>query len=533
VTSFFGGHPGSRDAGAGALTAASENADMPTPAQAEALAKLLDTQTPLVVVETHEEKRLLALAEAVARRSQRALWAWSASKGLRGLHGMKLALVDKGLDGHPDANGTRELPDALVAIDRLDGPALVLLLDIHPYLNHPLTGRALKDLALKAETSGVQLALVGHAVVVPPELAPWTSRLVLEDMTPQRVQQLLREEISRQRQRAGQDVTGCARTLQSLQRHLAGLPESAVRHLARLALGDGEISTADLALVLHAKQAQLGAADLLVFEQHLPDMAEVAGLHALKRWLALRRAPLLDAGDSGLPAPRGVLLLGVQGAGKSLAAKATAAAWQLPLFRMDFGALYDKFQGESERKLREALRMADSMQPCVLWMDEIEKGLSGSQGAGDGTGAARRLLGSLLTWMAERRSRVFLVATANDIETLPPELLRKGRFDEIFFVDLPDAEARAALLRIHLGKLKITLAEAELPALVAASDGFSGAEVQAAAVAARYAALADARATLAADVLAELRRTRPLSVTRAEAMAALRAWAAGRAVHAG
>jgi AAA+ superfamily predicted ATPase len=505
---------------------------MPTPAQAEALAALLDTQTPLVVVETHDEKRLLALAEAVARRSQRALWAWSASKGLRGLHGVKLALVDKGLDGHSDASATKELPDALAAIDRLQGPALVLLLDIHPYLNHPLTGRALKDLALKAETSHVQLALVGHAVSVPPELAPWASRFALETITPQRVQQLLREEISRQRLRTGQDVTGCARTLDSLQRHLAGLPESAVRHLARLALGDGEITTADLAQVLQAKQASLGAAELLVFEQQLPDMDDVAGLQALKRWLALRRAPLVDSTVTGLPPPRGVLLLGVQGAGKSLAAKATAAAWQLPLFRMDFGALYDKFQGESERKLREALRMADSMQPCVLWMDEIEKGLSGTQADGDGTGAARRLLGTLLTWMAERRSRVFLVATANDIEALPPELLRKGRFDEIFFVDLPDAATRAALLRIHLAKLQIALVDDQLPALVAASEGFSGAEVQAAAVAARYAALADARAAVAADVLAELRRTRPLSVTRAEDIASLRAWAAERAVSA-
>jgi AAA+ superfamily predicted ATPase len=506
---------------------------MPTAAQAEALAELLATGTPITVVETHEEQRLLALAEAMARRTRRALWTWSASRGLRGLHGMKLALVDKGVDQHPDAAGTRELPDALAAIDRLEGPALVLLLDIHPYLNHPLTVRALKDLALRSESSGLQLGFVGHAIEVPAELQPWTSHFELETMTPERVRSVLREEISRQRARAGQDVTGCQRTLESLQRHLVGLPESAVRHLARLALGDGQITAADLTRVLQAKQAQQGAAELLVFEQQLPGLDEVAGLQALKRWLALRRAPLLDPDTSGLPPPRGVLLLGVQGAGKSLAAKATAASWQLPLFRLDFGALYDKFQGESERKLREALRVADSMQPCVLWMDEIEKGLSGSRGDGDGTGAARRMLGSLLTWMAERRSRVFLVATANDIEALPPELLRKGRFDEIFFIDLPTPEARVALLRIHLGRLKIAWAEAELPALVAASAGFSGAEVEAAAVAARYEALAQARPALAADVAAELVRTRPLSQTRAEAISALRAWAADRAVAAG
>ena len=506
---------------------------MPTPTQAEDLIRLLDTLTALVVVETHEEQRLLALAEAVARRGQRALWSWSASKGLRGLHGMKLALVDKGVATHLDAQATRELPEALAAIERLDGPALVVMLDIHPYLSNPLTVRALKDIALRAEASQVQLLLSGHAVTLPAELQPWSSRFEMDAMTPDRVNRLLGEEITRQRGRAGKDVNGCQRTLESMQRHLVGLPESAVRHLARLALGDGQITAADLAQVLQAKQAQAGAAELLVFEQNLPQMDEVAGLHALKRWLALRRTPLLDGAASGLPPPRGVLLLGVQGAGKSLAAKATAASWQLPLFRMDFGALYDKYQGESERRLREALRVADSMQPCVLWMDEVEKGLSGSQSDGDGTGAARRLLGTLLTWMAERRSRVFLVATANDIQSLPPELVRKGRFDEIFFIDLPDAGARAALLRIHLGRLQVNFNEAELPALVAASDGFSGAEVQAAAVAARYEALAAARPAAASDVLAELRRTKPLSVTRAEAIAELRRWAAERAVAAG
>ena len=507
---------------------------MPTPSQADALASLLDTHTPIVVVQTHEETRVLALAEAVARRTQRALWVWSASRGLRALHGLKLSLVDKGTQGHPGATDTLELPVALAAVNRLEGPALVLLLDLHPYLNHPVTVRALKDLALKCETSQVQLGFVGHAVAVPDELQPWASRFELEPMTPERVAVVLQQEITRQRGRSGQDVAGCQRTLTSLHRHLAGLPEAAVRHLARLALGDGQITAADLARVLEAKQSQMGAADLLVFEQNVPEMSAVAGMTALKRWLLLRRGPFLDPESAGLPPPKGLLLLGVQGAGKSLAAKATAAAWQLPLFRMDFGALYDKWQGESERKLREALRVADGMQPCVLWMDEIEKGLAGG-GAGDsdGTGATRRMLGSLLTWMAERRSRVFLVATANDIESLPPELVRKGRFDEIFFVDLPDEATRAELMRIHLGRLNIAFDDSALASLVVASVGFSGAEVEAAAVAARYEAHALGKTADAALVLAELARTRPLSVTRAEAIEALRAWARDRAVWAG
>jgi len=198
---------------------------------------------------------------------------------------------------------------------------------------------------------------------------------------------------------------------------------------------------------------------------------------------------------------------------------------------MDFGALFDKFQGESERKLREALRVADAMQPCVLWMDEVEKGLSSGGGEGD-SGAGQRMLGTLLTWMAERRSSVFLVATANDIEKLPPELMRKGRFDEIFFVDLPDAATREAIFAIHLGRHRITAQAPELAALATASAGFAGAEIEAAVLAARYEARALGEAAGVAHVQAELARTRPLSVTRAEAIESLRAWARSRTVSA-
>ena len=195
-----------------------------------------------------------------------------------------------------------------------------------------------------------------------------------------------------------------------------------------------------------------------------------------------------------------MLLLGVQGAGKSLAAKAIAASWQVPLFRMDFGALFDKFQGESERKLREALRVADAMQPCVLWMDEVEKGLSSGSGDGD-SGAGQRMLGTLLTWMAERRSSVFLVATANDIERLPPELMRKGRFDEIFFVDLPDAATREAHLRASTwAGIALPPRRRSCAALATASEGFAGAEIEAAVLAARYEAHALGQAAGVAHV---------------------------------
>lgn len=503
---------------------------MPTPAQADALAELLATRTPIVVIETHDERRVMGLIGLLAQRCPREIWQWSASRGLRVAHNLRLALAEVGQG--PDAADTRELPAALAAADKLKGDALVLLLDIHPYLSNPVVTRALKDLALSTESRGLQLVFVGHDIDLPDEIAPYASRFALEPMTLPRVKALFQDELQARRARSAAELSGERATLDALMRHMVGLPEPSVRHIVRTALGDGRICTADLARLMALKRELMGAAELLVFEQDLPSMEQVAGLQALKRWLRLRHEAFLDGAASGLPPPRGVLLLGVQGAGKSLAAKAIAASWQVPLFRMDFGALFDKFQGESERKLRDALRVADAMQPCVLWMDEVEKGLAGGSGDGD-TGAGQRMLGTLLTWMAERRSAVFLVATANDIERLPPELMRKGRFDEIFFVDLPDAATREAIFDIHLQRHRIATEPAALQALVRASEGFAGAEIEAAVLAARYEARALGEPVAATHVQAELARTRPLSVTRAEAIDALRAWAEGRTVSAG
>ncbi len=501
---------------------------MPTPQQVNDLVSLMETQTAILVIETHEEKRVMALFERAIKPSDRAVWTWSASRGLRVSHGLKLSLLDFEKNPTADSNETKELPAALSHVERSGEPAIFIFLDIHPYLSNPLVTRAIKEIALKSESKKQQLVFVGHNIDLPDELVPFASRFELEPMTIDRVKAVFKEEMAQYKAHKG-DVGGSRSTFDSLLRHMVGLPESAVRHLVRLTLGDGEICTADLARVLAAKQETLGMAELLVFEQKLPDLDEVAGMRALKRWLLLRREPFLKPDESGLPAPRGVLLLGVQGAGKSLSAKAIASSWQVPLFRMDFGALFDKYQGESERKLREALRVADAMSPCVLWMDEIEKGLAGGQGDGD-TGAGKRMLGTLLTWMAERRSSVFLVATANDIESLPPELMRKGRFDEIFFVDLPTPEVREDIFRIHLDKHKVPWDGTGIQPLVERSDGFSGAEIEAAVVAARYEAHARQQTPETNLVLMELLRTKPLSVTRSEAVAALREWAKDRTV---
>ena len=248
----------------------------------------------------------------------------------------------------------------------------------------------------------------------------------------------------------------------------------------------------------------------------------------LRHWLTSRK-PAFDGSAPELDPPKGVLLLGVQGCGKSLAARAAAGIFGVPLVRLDFGALYTKWQGEAEKNLRESLQAAEGLAPCVLWVDEIEKALAG--GDGD-SGVSRRVLGTFLTWLAEQRSRIFVVATANDITTLPPELIRKGRFDEIFFVDLPGHAARAEIIAIHTRKRGLALNPAELAALAGRCEKFSGAEIEQAVVAALYSAHAAGKPVTAALIAQEMQTTRPLAVVMAEKVAALRAWAAGRTVSA-
>jgi SpoVK/Ycf46/Vps4 family AAA+-type ATPase len=315
--------------------------------------------------------------------------------------------------------------------------------------------------------------------------------------------------------------------VEQLSRNLLGVTESDARRLIRNAItNDGAITESDVADVTRAKYDLLSPEGLVSFEYDSANFSEVAGLHQLKAWLDRRRVPFLST-ETGADRPKGVMLLGVQGGGKSLAAKAVAGRFGVPLLRLDFGRLYDKYIGETERQLREALRTADVMAPCVLWCDEIEKGLAVDRG---GEGPGRRLLGSLLTWMAERRSAVFIVATSNDIASLPPELIRKGRIDEIFFIDLPDAEVRREIVAIHLKKRGLDVARFDLDLIAEASEGFAGAGTEQAVVSALYAARSSEAAPDTEAILAQLSATQPLSVVMEAQIEALRAWANGRTV---
>lgn len=485
---------------------------------------LLASRVGLLLVETHEEPRALDLLQRLAARRQQPLFTWTAAEGLQ----------RRDLPGGPLA-GTHDPAGALRFIAASTLSATYVLLDFHPFAEHPLHVRLLKDIAQAHTPAQRHVVLVGYQVKVPPELDKLAARFALSLPDAEGIKQLVREEVL-----AWQAARGDGRTVQAERetfdlflRHLQGLSDTDVRRLTRRALdADGILGRDDVDRLVRAKHEALGSQSVLAFEMDSARFADVAGLAALKAWLARRREAFLgDAVALGLDVPKGLMLVGVQGCGKSLAAKAVAGSWGVPLLRLDFGALYNKFLGETERNFREALKVADAMSPCVLWLDEIEKGVAGSGSSSDG-GESRRVLGALLTWMAERRSRVFVVATSNDIEALPPELIRKGRLDEIFFVDLPDATARAEILRIHLKRRKQDPAAFDLAALAAGTEGFSGAELEQVVVAALYEARSAGGSLATGHLQDEAARTRPLSVVMAERVQGLRLWARDRTVKA-
>jgi len=406
--------------------------------------------------------------------------------------------------------------------------AIYILLDFHPYLTDPVIVRQLKDIAQEYSQSARTLVLVSTELVIPRELESLAARctLALPDHDARRK---IVEDVARQWLAAHprEPVKADRHALDMLIENMNGLSAVEAQQVARQAIfAHGAISATDIPAVMQAKYELLNRHGILHYEPATQGMADVGGFEHFKIWLRSRSAAF-DGSAPELDVPKGVLLLGVQGCGKSLAARASAGILNVPLLSFYCAALFDKYIGESERNLRESLASADLMAPCVLWIDEIEKGFA--SGDSDG-GAARRVLGGLLTWLAEKRTRVFVVATANDIEELPPELIRKGRFDEIFFVDLPKLEVREDILRIHAQRRGIALDDAALRALAQASEGFSGAEIEQAIVAVLYTAHAQGVTPNAEMIRKELTSTRPLAVVMAEKVESLRAWALERTV---
>jgi SpoVK/Ycf46/Vps4 family AAA+-type ATPase len=487
------------------------------------LGLIIDSRVPLIVIQSHEETRVLDVLMQVSNKRTLPMQVWTITDGLRP---MGFSMVEQGGDK------MLELESALVAIKNTRYKGLFVLCDAHSFFTaeHPKLIRLLKDISLQYDNINRTIVLLSHALVLPPELRRHAAEFELSAPADEKIMAIIREEAMawsslNNQQRVKTDKAALDRIIM----HLRGLPPADVRTLARQFIhADGAISDADLAIVSKGKLQLLDMQGIVQFEYSTESFAQVGGLKQLKFWLEQRQQAFLHP-VANVDTPKGILLLGVQGGGKSLAAKAVAGMWGLPLLRLDFGALYNKYYGESEKNLRDALKLAESMSPCVLWLDEIEKGIAG-QNHDDGT--SQRVLGSLLTWMAEKKHPVFIVATSNNIANLPPELIRKGRLDEVFFVDLPDEKNRGEIFSIHLAKRKQDPSAFDLPALAAASDHFSGAEIEQAVVAATYTALAQEKNLGTTGLLDELARTRPIAVLMEEDIAALRHWAKDRTVSA-
>jgi len=476
-----------------------------------------------VIIESHEEEEVLNLVKRLSKELGQHSFCWTVTQGLVDQDPYSLQTVNA---------KTTDPQTALQAIKEKRTSAIYVLADFHPYLeNEPRVVRLLKEIALGYDDLGHTIILLSHHVEIPEDLRRFSARFEMPIPDRREIEQIVTDEAKRWVKIDGRQAKVNRRALGKLVRNLGGLTATDVRRLARGAISDdGVISERDIPEVNRAKYRLLDSDGLLSFEYETAPFAHVGDLSNLKSWLASRKSAFLQEENvQERDVPKGILLVGVQGTGKSLAARAVAGIWGLPLLRLDFAVLYNKYFGETERNLRQVLKLSEAMAPCVLWIDEIEKGIA----TGDyDSGTSRRVLGTFLTWLAERKKLVFITATANDIPSLPPELLRKGRMDEIFFVDLPDREARDEILRIHLTKRELEVDDFDVAALAKATEGFSGAELEQAVVSGLYRSKAAGEPLETEHVLAEIESTSPLSVVMAERVAALRRWAKGRAVRA-
>jgi AAA+ superfamily predicted ATPase len=470
------------------------------------LALHLRARSPLVVVITPEEERALAAVKSVCSTCGYDCLSWDCADGFQTLLGN---LSPKAADPKT----------ALEQIDKAEGQAVFVLKDFHRWWTNDVINRQLRSVAQRLKYTKKTLVVTTPAATLPPELR---DEAVLLDLPSPEIAQL-GTVLDRLVQNPGVKVTLTGLGREKLLQAALGMTEAqAQRVFAKAIVRDGSLDDRDIAIVTEEKRQIIRESGALEFYAVTETLADVGGLGVLKKWLSLReRAFSQEAREYGLPAPKGVALIGIPGTGKSLTAKMVAGLWRLPLLRLDIGALFGSLVGESEERARQALQLAETVAPCVLWIDEIEKGLA--HGGLDG-GTATRVFGTILTWMQEKTTPCFVVATANDVAALPPELLRKGRFDEIFFLDLPTAEERREILTVHLAKRQRIPADYDVEGLARRSEGYVGAEIEQAIVDAMYVAFNEHREFATQDVAAAFGRQVPLSVSQREVIGALREW---------
>jgi ATP-dependent 26S proteasome regulatory subunit len=488
---------------------------------------LIRARYPILYIISSEEMRVQNLVVEIAKKRQKKAFEWSYSTGV----------VPAGTSIQSQKSRSAATKDPLMALDQvieMVEPAIFIFKDFHPFLTKTnfAVVRKLKEIALHLKNSFKTIVLVSPVMEIPTELEKEVTVLSYPLPTREDLNQLLDkiiEDVKQFKQVViGLDEAGRERLLQAALGLTLGEAENV---FAKIIVKEERLTGEDVNEVFAEKQQIIRKSGLLEYCATGESFAEIGGLAILKDWLNKRAVAFSnEARAFGLPAPKGILMLGVQGCGKSLCAKAVSNQWQLPLLRFDMGRMFGSLVGSSEENVRRAISVAESVAPAILWVDEIDKAFAGAQGSGatDG-GTTARVFGTFLTWLSEKTAPVFVVATANDISQLPPELLRKGRLDEIFFVDLPSRDERQEVFRIHLQKRRRDPVRFNLEAFAEASKDFSGAEIEEAINSALYDAFYTQADVTSEHVLTALSQTVPLAKTMDEQINRLRSWAEGRA----
>ncbi len=465
----------------------------------------------LIILVTLEEERVIQTIRSVCESSQRQCLAWDTAEGF--------SWVTSSTTSAPIA---RDPITALEAVDKMDqsSSALFILKDFHDAWNNPQIKRKLRNVAQRLKYSKKNLIITTCSSKIPEEIKD--DAVVLEFPMPANTD--LDQVLSRLTQTPGVKMNLTPLGREKLVQAAVGLTSSqAQRVFAKAIVRDGVLDDRDIDLVNEEKKQIIRESEALEFYSVTETPDNVGGLGILKEWLKMReKAFTQDARDYGLPAPKGIALIGIPGTGKSLTAKMIGGLWRLPLLRLDIGALFGSLVGESEERARRALRLAETVAPCVVWIDEMEKALAHG---GLDSGTSTRVFGTILTWMQEKTASCFVVATANDISSLPPELLRRGRFDEIFFLDLPTFEERRAIFNVHLRKRRRLPQDFNVDQLAQQSEGFVGSEIEQAVIDAMYIGFNDnQREFNTDDIRMAIQRQVPLSISQRENIETLRDW---------
>lgn len=536
----------------------------------ERLKVLINSSTPIIVMETSEEMRAVKTVRSACSELNMATFEWTIADGLvrsgsgggtpqpaatvwsQGAHLQSKSILSPGAgeaerltralmtsDSGAAAAGTsmyntREPVQALANMESMTIEAVFLLKDFHRHMDDPVVIRRLRDVGQKFATNRRTVIITAPELTVPPELTTLVEYFDLPLPDRDRLHEIVHDTFTRLSKTYTLKLQLDASGVDAMASNLRGLTEEeAERAISQAVVTRYALCPETITDVLDAKKQLLRHSGMLEFIEASDNMATVGGLENLKHWLQLRRGAWEDsAREFGLEAPKGVIILGVQGCGKSLCARAVAGEWKLPLVKFDTSAVYDKYIGETEKRIRKVFQVAEGLAPCVLWIDELEKVFAGSgpDSASADAGVSSRLLASFLSWMQDRKAPVFVAATCNNVSVLPPELIRKGRFDELFFVDLPNQAERRQIFSIQLAKRKRNPTEFDLEKVAVASKGYSGAEIDAAVQGALYAAYSEKKPLSTQLLIEALSQTVPLSTTRAEEITALREWAEKRAV---